>query len=454
MTNGSRTLSGLRLHLTQPVDGASLAAFRILLGLVMVSGLVRFLLSGWVEELLVRPSYFFKYPGLEWLPVWEPQGLHIHIGVAICAALCVAVGFAYRVSCLVFIMSFLSLQAMDMSNYLNHYYLVVILFSLLLCMPAHRNFSVDQALSRRDPQPFVPRWVIYLLRFQVAMVYLYAAIAKIGTDWLLYAQPMSIWLSARTHLPVIGPYLTAPELAFIMSWAGLVYDLTIVGFLLWARTRVIAYCAVLVFHGATWALFDIGMFPIIMVTATTIFFSPSWPRKMFRLRVPDTSLAPSFAISKPWLVAGVIWMAFQAVFPARHYFYDGNVLWNENGMRYAWKVMVREKMGSITYRVVRHTDGRRWDVNPARYLEPRQLSEMSGQPDLIVQLAHFIHQDFARLGKGDVAVKVDALVSLNGRPAARLIDPDVDLIQEGWRIHQHVLPLPNVPPLDPRRKGR
>ena len=46
---------------------------------------------------------------------------------------------------------------------------------------------------------------------------------------------------------------------------------------------------------------------------------------------------------------------------------------------------------------------------------------MSGQPDLILQLAHHIRDDFERRGQGPVEVRVDALVSLNGRarPAHR-----------------------------------
>ena len=132
----------------------------------------------------------------------------------------------------------------------------------------------------------------------------------------------------------------------------------------------------------------------------------------------------------------------------RHYAMAGDVLWNEQGMRYSWKVMVREKMGSLTYRVERLKDGRVWDVNPSRYLQPRQLSEMSSQPDMIVQLAHYIRYDFYTKGRGDVAVRADALVSLNGRPASRLIDPNVDLT----RIHDLqsiILDGPKGEALDP-----
>ena len=41
-----------------PVD--SISALRILYGAVMVYSLTRFALSGWVEELWVKPTFFFK----------------------------------------------------------------------------------------------------------------------------------------------------------------------------------------------------------------------------------------------------------------------------------------------------------------------------------------------------------------------------------------------------------
>ena len=37
--------------------------------------------------------------------------------------------------------------------------------------------------------------------------------------------------------------------------------------------------------------------------------------------------------------------------------YGGNVLWHEQGMRFSWRVMVREKNGSVTF-VVHNTRAR------------------------------------------------------------------------------------------------
>ena len=54
---------------------------------------------------------------------------------------------------------------------------------------------------------------------------------------------------------------------------------------------------------------------------------------------------------------------------------------------------------------------------------------MATEPDLIHQAALAIAADERRRGH-EVEVRVDAWVSLNGRPAARLIDPTVDLAHE------------------------
>ena len=118
-------------------------------------------------------------------------------------------------------------------------------------------------------------------------------------------------------------------------------------------------------------------------------------------------------------------------------------------MRYSWRVMVREKMGSLTYRVRPLSKSREWEVNPQHYLQPRQLSEMSGQPDMIVELAHWVAQDFARRIGEPVAVYADAWVSLNGRPPKRLINPDLDLTRMASNHEALILPPPTSPPLDP-----
>src|SRR5690606_19633190 len=115
---------------------------------------------------------------------------------------------------------------------------------------------------------------------QVGVVYFYAGVAKIEADWLLHAQPLGIWLASRAETPVIGPLLAVPEMAYVMSWAGMLHDVLVVPLLLSRRTRPYAFGALVVFHGFTHRLFNIGVFPFLMPIAATVFFEPDWPRRL------------------------------------------------------------------------------------------------------------------------------------------------------------------------------
>ena len=146
--------------------------------------------------------------------------------------------------------------------------------------------------------------------------------------------------------------------------------------------------------------------------------------------------------------------ALHIAVPLRHLGYPGSVLWHEQGMRWSWRVMVREKNGSVTFHVRDRRSGREWQVSPRRYLTRQQEQELSGQPDLILQLAHHVREEFTRRVGGPVEVRVDALVSLNGRRARPLIDPNVDLgavldglLPAAWITAAPAEPPPRIHPI-------
>src|SRR5690606_10122801 len=97
---------------------------------------------------------------------------------------------------------------------------------------------------------------------------------------------------------------------------------------------------------------------------------------------PDLTHAKPVAPSRIAAIAIALHVTFQIVVPLRHHIYPGSVLWNEDGMRFAWHVMVREKHGNVMFVAV-FADGRRLEIPPRNYLTPRQEREMAGQPDLI-----------------------------------------------------------------------
>ena len=462
-------------RLLEPVDIAWLAAFRILFGAALCLSMLRFLAYGWVDRLFVEPRFHFKYWGFAWVEPLSAGGMHALFVALALLALSIAIGFAFRLTAVAFALGLFYVQLIDVSTYLNHYYLAALLAVLLAVSPAQRAWSVDAWIRRRVARPSRPeaaRVWLYLFRAQVGIVYFFAGVAKAQPDWLLHAQPLRIWLGANTHLPLLGPLLTLSVTPLVLSWCGFLFDSTIVGFLLFRRTRPWAYALVIVFHALTRVLFPIGMFPVIMVLAALVFFDPDWPRGLLGRaarwlgRAPRSSTeslpgsvsdgAP--ALDRPKLVPrlglglALAYCCLQLVLPLRHLAYGGNVLWHEQGMRFSWRVMVRAKGGNTSFLVRQSSTGHVWHVSPHAYLTGLQESEMSSQPDLILQLAHHIHDDFVRRGLGPVQVRVDSRVALNGRRSARLVDPTIDLVavHDGLGRADWVLPAPTQAPAHTR----
>jgi vitamin K-dependent gamma-carboxylase len=428
-------------RLTAPKPAGALVAFRVALGVLVSVSALRFLAYGWIDELFVKPTFFFTYWGFGWVrPLPGPWMHALFVGIALLGA-CFAAGIFYRAVAVTLFLAFAYVQLIDVTNWLNHYYLVSLLLLLSATMP----------LGRARISGSLPAWCTYLLRFQVGVVYVYAGLAKATSDWLLHAQPLNIWLSARTGMPVLGAIFDQRWAAYAFSWAGFLFDTFIVAFLLWKRTRAYAYVVVIGFHLMTWLLFPIGMFPFIMIASALVFLDPAWPQRLLR-RAPQVLVAApasSRRVHGAFIFAMAAFCLVQVLAPLRHHLYGGNVLWHEQGMRFSWKVMVREKNGSITYVVESARAGRTWYVEPHRYLTDRQEKELSTQPDLVLQLAHRVRDDFRAQGHDDVTVRVEAMVSLNGRGFAPLVDPTVDLarVEDGLGSASWIAAEPQGPPI-------
>ncbi len=410
-----------RQWLGERVPGCSLAALRIAFGVLMLVATIRFAAMGWIDSLFVEPSFHFTYFGFGWVHPWPAPWLHVHFALLGLAALCVALGLLHRVSTIAFVLLFGYVELLDVTTYLNHYYAITLVGILLACTPAANVMSVDAWLARRRGVPLppdVPRAAVFVFQAQLGIIYFFAGVAKLGQDWLLHAEPLATWLLARSDLPVVGPWLGQRWVAFAMSWAGAAFDLTIPLWLSLPRTRPLSYAVVVVFHVATGLLFPIGMFPWVMIGLTPIFFAPDWPSR------GAAATTPSAPLPRGWTVALAAWLVVQVAMPLRHHLYAGDVLQTEEGFRYAWYVMIVERQGLTSFRVVDDA-GRARDQAPDD-LTPLQRRMMATQPDLILEYAHHLRDRHAARGE-HVRVYADAFVSTNGRRRRRLVDPDVDL---------------------------
>jgi len=420
-TATDRGLARLRRWLETPIDGASLAAFRVLFGSLLLIAIVRYAAKGMIRQAFVEPRMFFPLlPGLEPLP-WP--GMHVLFGILALAAIALIVGWHTRLAAGLFCLLFSYAHFADLTHYLNHYWLITLITGLLAFLPSGRLWSLD---ARRRPagHAFVPRWTLALLRFQVACVYLFAGIAKLRSDWLVHALPLRIWLPGSADAPLVGPLLVHPDAALVISWAGALFDLTIPLWLSWRRSRPLALVAVLAFHLATVPLFRLGMFPFLMLAASLLFLEPDWPRRW--LKPAPAGPPPRFVLRTPVALLLAGYAAVQVLLPLRQHLYRGSVLWTERGYRFAWNVMLMEKNGVAEFIVRDRLTGARLPVRLRDHLTPLQIKMMSTQPDLIRDFARRLAEQTRQQGRA-MAVEADVLVSLNGRPPQRLIDLSVDL---------------------------
>ena len=433
-----------------PVSGESAVAFRVAFGVIGLVVVIRLFAFGWIDELYVQPSHHFSYPGFGWVRPWPAWGMYLHFAALGALSVAIAVGYRYRLAAALYFIGFAYVELIDRTTYLNHHYWIVLAALLIVFLPLNRLGSVD---ARRDPtlsSATVPAWTIWALRAQVGVVYVFAGVAKLNPDWLFDAQPIRIWLYQHGDMPIFGPILGEPWAAYFVSWAGAAFDLTIVAWLLWRRTRFWAYLALVAFHVTTAVLFPrLGIFPWMMIGVSLIFFPSDWPSRLLSkaragahnvhgrgraeaapvLSSDSRAFRPRLTASGALIMAGLgIFALIQVLLPLRHFVYPSNVRWSEEGYLFAWRVMLTEKVGFVQYRVHDPASGRAWLVSPDEYLTPTQVERMAIQPDLILRTAHVIAADFARRGYDGVTVRADAFSSWNGRPNARLIDPDADLV--------------------------
>lgn len=363
--------------------------------------------------------------------------MHAHfLGLGM-LAFCIMIGFAYRTATVLFFLGFTYVFLLEQARYLNHFYFVSLIALCLIAVPAHRAFSVDARLWPRLRSQVVPRWALWLLRFQVAIVFVFAGIAKLNGDWLR-GEPLRMWLAERTDFVLIGRLFTEEWLVYLFSYGGLLLDLLVVPFLLWPRTRPYAFLAALSFHLLNSKLFTIGIFPWFSLGATLLFFPPDWPRRLAAwLKLKPAAALQGSPASRPLGTAqrigvGILcaYAAIQILVPLRHVLYPGSVSWTEEGHQFAWHQKLRDKDSDARFFAVRSASGERWELDASLFLTGWQYSKMSSRPDMILQLGHLLARELEAQGETGFEVHAEAVASLNGRPFQLLIDPEVDLAKE------------------------
>ncbi|NCD68555.1 HTTM domain-containing protein [Mucilaginibacter sp. R11] len=409
---------------------------------------IRFMLRGWVEAFYVKPRFHFTFYGFDWVKPLGEIGMYALFMLMVVCTLLIAAGLLYRLAAALFFLSFTYVELIDKTTYLNHYYLVSIIAFLLILVPANRYFAVDAWLKPQLKVVHVPAWCVNIFRLQLVMVYFFAGLSKINYDWLIAAMPLRIWLPASSQLWLIGGLLTQLWVAYLFSWFGMIFDLLIGFFLLSNRYRKWAYLFVLVFHIVSGWFFKIGMFPYIMIFVTLVFFSAetqlriiAWIRLLLFIKSDSKEAGrtykPSIIPSKLIFTVLIIHFVLQLILPFRFVFYPGKLYWTEEGYRFSWRVMLMEKGGTAFFHVKDPTTGRSNEIINSQYLTQFQETMMATQPDMILQYAHFLANEYKQHGIKDPIVTAESYVTLNGSGSRLYIDTTVNLTRERETLFGH-----------------
>ena len=447
-------------RLFQPFDIAPLVFFRIMFGILGFADL----LSSWIYYHLEKDAYNpekfqFKYYGFEWVTPLPAPFLSIFFITAMLLALFIALGLWYRMASILFFFSFTYTYFLEKAHYLNHGYLFCWICFVMIFLPANKAFSLDVLRKPGLRQKEIPYWPVFLLTFLMGVVYFFGGIAKINQDWLI-AQPLRIWLRHKNDALLIGPLLKQEWMPYFMSYGGLALDLFVVFFLIFKRTRIWAFLFVLFFHFMNFLIFNIGIFPILSISLTLLFFAPEFPRNVIDF------LKKRFAfigkIESHWELAlerrgskhfgsPDYWqnnLRFQpairtailalcllhVLLPLRHHLFPGDVAWTEEGHRYSWRMMLRSKSGYGQFVVVK-PDGSKDRIKPRTMLGKKQQRKLYTHPDMILQFAHYLRDTYKEKGM-DVEVYAEIKTKLNHRKYQPYIKSDVDLAKVEWSFFQ------------------
>ncbi len=426
--------------LYRPIDAAPLAVFRILMGLLMAAEGFGAIMTGWVGNNFVNVPFTFNFIGFEFLQVLNgPQAYAVYTLLGI-AGLAIAAGYRYRLAASVYLLLWAAVYFGQKTSYNNHYYLLLLLCILFIIVPMNVYRSLDVKQGRVTKSQTVPFWTIWIFKALLAIVYFYAALAKLYPDWLS-GKAVGVFLLSKCDYPLIGTLCRDAVLIKVISYGGIVFDFLVIPALWYKPTRKLAFVVSVFFHLFNSLVFQIGIFPYMMLITSVLFFDPAQIRKLFfRNALMDVS-DPAVSVSphnRRMLNAGVIsFISLMIILPLRPFLYPGSSHWTEEGHRLSWHMMLRSKSGTLTYKIIDPSTGAITNLNPNDVLPQKMARTMATRPDQIWQYAQRLKQEYIDKDMATPAIFAISSVSLNHRPWRPLIDPNTNLAEVPWH---HIKP--------------
>ena len=422
--------------LFKAIDNSPLIVFRILFGFLIACESFGAILTGWVKRVLTDPQFTFSFIGFEWLQPLPGFGMYFYFVLMGFFGLAIMLGYRYRIAITSYTILWAGVYFMQKSSYNNHYYLLLLISFLLIFLPANRYASLDVKQNRVSEEKTMPYWISLLFIIQVGIVYVFASLAKFYPDWLDGTFTKNL-LSGTTSRPFFLELFSQKWFYLFIAYAGILFDLLIVPFLLFKKTRTLALIASVIFHIFNSITLQIGIFPFFALTFALFFYEPETIRRLFLRKKPkleDKNLSQNFYGKGIVYFLMIPYLIIQLALPIRHHFIEGDVLWTEEGHRLSWRMMLRERNGYITIQIKDLKTGSVSIYNYRKNLTNKQAQNLATKPDFIWQYCQRIKEEYK--GK-PIAIYIDCKNSINRKEYKSLIDPNYDMAKAEWNYFAH-----------------
>ncbi|MCB4807465.1 HTTM domain-containing protein [Tamlana sp. 62-3] len=427
----------LKSFLFKHIDNSALIVFRICFGLLCFLESVGAIFTGWVRVNLVTPKFTFSFIGFEWLQPLPGNGMYFYYALMGIFGLLVMLGYKYRLAIISFTLMWTASYLMQKTSYNNHYYLLILISSIMVFMPAHKYASLDAKINPKIKSNAMPQWCKWVIVLQLFIVYTYASLAKFYPDWLNTTFIANL-MSGKADYPLVGPLLQQKWFHYTLTYGGILFDGLVVPLLLFKPTRKFIFIVSIIFHLFNSFVLQIGIFPYLALAFTLFFFEAETIQNLFLKKKPlynsNEIIIPKS--SSFFIAIFSVYFIVQIGLPLRHHFFKDDVLWTEEGHRLSWRMMLRSKSGIISYHVENKTTGERIRINLNHYLTKKQKRKLAIAPDAIWQFAQHLKQEFKAKNQ-DIEVYVTCRVSVNRKPYKMFINPKVDLANVEWQPLKH-----------------
>ena len=410
--------------------------------------------ANWID-----PRFHFHYIGFEWVDPLPGPFMYLFFVLLVLLAFFICIGFHYILSCSLLFLSLTYFLLINQIVWDTYFYLAWWISLILIFVPAHKKFSCDAWKNPHCSSETTPAWAVWILRFQIAMPYLFGGVTKLNEDWLRGFVTKGLF-APRTHLPVIGQFCQEPWFIYATAYGGLLLDLVLVPMVIFRPLRKLGLISLFSFHIFNFFVTDVGFFALFMLVTTLILLPPSWARDIFgkfrekpvpdfdhetQDRTPDKNLNK---LQKSTISLLGIYVILQLLIPLRHHLIEGNVHWTEEGIVFSWAMRSSIKRYKLDFFLYDEEKQKKLLIRNRDFFTPLQIEVMATDPDKILQASHHIGEKYLETHtSGQIAVTVRSRLRLNGRKSQFLIDPEVDLLTKSRTFKHQDWVMPLVEPL-------